>query len=112
MSGGDEDFDRHFTALLSAASEASALLRRCGEARWACWLDTAAARIKLGDRYGLENVRAAFGGMGSLNDLVIHPLNGHQVSDDEVDAVNQRLSSLVSQLWRHANEMKRELDRR
>ena len=33
--------------------------------------------------------------MGSLNDLVIHPLNGHKVSDSEADAVNQRLASLV-----------------
>ena len=112
MSGGDEDFDRHFTAFLSAASEASALLRRFGEDRWAGWLETDAARIGRGDRYGLDSLLTAFGGMGSLNDLVIHPLNGHQVAVDEVDTVNQRLSALVGELWRHASEMRRELDRR
>jgi hypothetical protein len=102
VSGGDDDFDRHFVGLLTAAREASALLRRFGEDRWATWLDTDAARIERGDKYGLDGLLTAFGGMGSLNDLVIHPLNGHRVSTDEVDTVNQRLSESVAQVWHHA----------
>lgn len=37
--------------------------------------------------------------MGSFNDLVVHPLNGHRVSDRDVRAVNQRFDLLRSRAY-------------
>ena len=49
--------------------------------------------------------------MGSLDDLVIHPLNGHPVTDDELGPVNRQLSELLSQVHRHGRRLKHELDK-
>jgi hypothetical protein len=107
----DEEFDEKYASLLAAASEASELLRRYGEDRWASWLDMDAERIRRGDRYGVDHLLTAFGGMGSLNDLVIHPLNGHNIAEQDLDPVNQRLSALVGTVAHHARGLKHELGR-
>lgn len=54
---------------------------------------------------------SAFGGMGSLNDLVIHPRNGHAIEDDEISAVNEELGRLTSAVYSEASALRRELDR-
>jgi hypothetical protein len=41
-----------------------------------------------------REVLSWFGGMGSLNDLVISPLNGHLVTPDQEGPANQRLDDL------------------
>lgn len=46
-----------------------------------------------------EDVRHAFGGMGSLNDLVIDPINRHAIAPDDVAAVNNELDALRSRIW-------------
>ncbi len=53
------------------------LLGSAGETHWNNWLQTDLRRLRSGDTYALQHLLQAFGGMGSLNDLVIHPLNGH-----------------------------------
>jgi len=34
--------------------------------------------------------------MGSINDLIIHPVNGHSVSEDQVSTANEKLEILLS----------------
>lgn len=72
------------------------LLRTHGVTHWASWVETDLALVKKGDAYGLTHLLQAFGGMGSLNDLVICPENGHHISQSQVKAVNDRLSALTS----------------
>jgi hypothetical protein len=43
--------------------------------------------IRAGDAYGLDHLLQAFGGMGSINDLVIHPVNGHRVDESDFRGV-------------------------
>jgi uncharacterized protein DUF6966 len=40
--------------------------------------------------------------MGSFNDLVIHPLNGHSVAAQEVGPVNEELDRLRSVMYEDA----------
>lgn len=48
---------------------AEALLRQHHISHWADWLARDAQRLRNKDFYGIEHLRSAFGGMGSLNDL-------------------------------------------
>ena len=65
--------------LIGAATELTEFLRSFGEDGWADWVDRDVARIRAGDRYGIDHLLTAFGGMGSLSDLLIHPVNGYDV---------------------------------
>ncbi|MFZ6725505.1 DUF6966 domain-containing protein [Undibacterium sp. MH2W] len=49
--------------------EAAALLLKHEIQHWADWLSKDSKWIRSGDFYGIEHLRSAFGGMGSLNDL-------------------------------------------
>jgi hypothetical protein len=49
--------------------------------------------------------------MGSFNDLVLHPTNGHDLGESEIDVSNERLARLRSSIYRTAHELRRELDR-
>jgi hypothetical protein len=45
--------------------------------------------------------------MGSFNDLMLHPLNGHRIREDETRAVNDRLDRLRSEIFSVADELRR-----
>jgi hypothetical protein len=109
-SGPQGDFDREYRKLLEALDRAVALLRPYSDS-WADWLESDRSKIAGGDRHALEHLLMAFGGMGSLNDLVIHPLNGHVIDDADIDRVNRELMTHRSEIWAAARAMKRELDR-
>lgn len=78
--------------------ELNVFLVGVGEKRWAVWSDHVAAQLAEGS-VGPDEVRRAFGGMGSLSDLVIHPANGHRVGAEEVDQVNRRLDRHRSRIF-------------
>ena len=105
------DFDGVFRQLLVTLDELVALLRRVGEDRWADRIAADRQAIERGDRHGLDHFLSAFGGMGSLNDLIIHPLNGHDVGANDAEAVNELLSRLLGEAWGDAKAMRNELDR-
>jgi len=48
-------------------------------------------------------VKSWCGGMGSLTDLFIHPMNGHRVTPDEVDRANAEFMHLLDDLLVVAN---------
>jgi hypothetical protein len=63
--------------LLATALERFALfLRRHGEAHWAEWVQGDSERLRARDYTGVEHFLSAFGGMGSLNDLVFPDRGG------------------------------------
>ena len=70
----------HLARLLATLDDAAALLVEHGEHEWAAWLQGDRRRIAQGDFAGLDHLLAAFGGMGSLNDLVFDPRNGNALS--------------------------------
>ena len=52
----------------------------------------------------------AFGGMGSLNDLVIAPVNDHAISNGEHSAVNARLDELRRELYELASYIRHHVE--
>ena len=93
---GDEP---RLARLLVALAESVTLLRERGDAHWADWLERDRARIAGGDAYGLEHLKQAFGGMGSINDT-------YPSDDDDVGARLAEIYSSAAQLladWQAAN---------
>jgi hypothetical protein len=54
---------------------------------------------------------SAFGGMGSLNDLVLDPVNGHRLRPGQVESANADLERCQSAVYAAARMLQRELDR-
>jgi len=67
------------------------LLRSCSENHWANWLSKSATLLRRGQFNGIEHFEGAFGGMGSINDLVLTPINGHTIQESEVVFYNEKL---------------------
>lgn len=104
------EFDEHYERLLALAVELDSLLTTYGELRWAELVRRNADLIQRGQRNGVDSMLSAFGGMGSLSDVVIHPINGHQVEDDRIVPVNSELDRLRGDLYSHASALNRLLD--
>jgi len=78
------------------------LLEQHGEHHWSEALRTHLERVDENVGGAETAVLGLYGGMGSFNDLVIHPINGHTVAVDEVGPVNDKLSALRSAIWTEA----------
>ncbi|MCB1939991.1 MAG: hypothetical protein KDE64_12430 [Rhodocyclaceae bacterium] len=76
------------------------LLAKYGEKHWSAWLARDARLIRNLDLYGVEHFLSAFGGMGSINDLVLHPINDHQNREGEIDAANIELGTLLEEAYK------------
>ena len=87
-----------YDELRTSLIELSSLLDDVAETHWAAWASQTAAQLA-DDSIGPDVVRRAFGGSGTLNDLVIHPLNGHRVDGSSLDSVNTRLRRLTTRLY-------------
>ncbi|WP_236790627.1 DUF4911 domain-containing protein [Amycolatopsis sp. GM8] len=87
------------------------LLDDADEQHWSRWFRAARRDLSNRDAYGLRRILQAYGGMGSFNDLVIHPRNGHTISPDEARQVNERLDTLRTQIYRVAHQLRREQPR-
>ena len=98
-------FDETLESLLTEMSELAHLCEHVGEQSWADWAHTALTKLRGHDAGTLTGLTRAFGGMGSLNDLVIHPLNGHEVAESDISAVTERLHVLRGRIYRHAQEL-------
>lgn len=88
-----------YRALQRHLLKLSVLLGDVDEQHWAEWSVRVATQLAEGS-VGPEQVRRAFGGVGCLNDLVIHPANSHHVDAKKVDRVNRRLDQLRSRVFR------------
>ena len=93
--------------LLQLLQDTIELLEQYGK-DWADWMQRSRRKIKAGDLSGVTWLLKAYGGMASFNDLVIHPLNGHDVKADEVSQVNERLQDLRHRMYELAVQVKRE----
>jgi hypothetical protein len=86
--------DRLADDLLDALDEAEELLRSSGEAHWADWLSRGARDVRARAFEGVEHVLRAFGGMGSINDVVL-------------PADDARLRRLLTRIFDAATELRR-----
>ncbi len=82
------------------------LLEQAGEEYWPALLRQAAELIGKEDIGGVENLLGLYGGMGSFSDLVLHPLNGHRVAEEDLDRVNRQLTELRSGVFRLARDIR------
>jgi hypothetical protein len=87
--------------LVSALKEAVTLLHACGQRQWAGWLEKDRQLIAGGDFHGVTHLLQAFGGMGSLTDLVVEP-----------ESRDVELKRLTNQIYELATTMRRQQDRR
>ena len=94
-----EDFDAHYRQLLDALDDAVALLRSAGETQFADWLEKDRTLIAGGKTRALQHLLSAYGGAGSINDLLF-----------EDAALNKKISKARTEVWKHASAMLRELD--
>lgn len=97
--------DPDVARLAELIEAAEALLSSHGESHWSHWLAKDARLIRHLDLQGVEHFLSAFGGMGSINDLVLHPMNGHRIAEHEVDKAN----TLFRDLLYEAHELARQL---
>lgn len=103
----DEEFERRLSALGNAIDELVDLLDDVGETHWRDWFTEGRSQVDRDDARAFDLISSAFGGMGSFNDLVIHPINGHVIAAEHVDEVNARLAELRGIVGREARELGR-----
>lgn len=68
-----QEADERYARLLENVAAARDLLNRVGEDHWSSWMATAYAELRSLDAYGLTRLLEAYGGMGSLSLLPLHP---------------------------------------
>lgn len=97
--------------LAEALRELQHFLQQCGDTRWSAILDRFLAKcttVSWDDRSGWKTLviemQPLFGGMGSLNDLVLCQENGHHVSDER--AANQEYQRMVESLYREWKQVR------
>lgn len=96
--------------LADSVRRAIALLDRANAHHWRDWFASALSQIENGDLSGVNHVLAAYGGMGSFNDLVLDPLNGYRGAPSECTALNEQLDTLRSQMWDLGNAIRRDAE--
>lgn len=94
--------------LANLIQEASILLLTHGEKSWGDWLRIDAQRVRSLDFYGVEHMLSAFGGMGSINDLVLSPMNGHIIEVKDVANANEKFRNLLGRIYKVAKKLAKE----
>lgn len=102
--------DDPLSRLRANLAEAIELLTKYEAGFWAKWLATDLTRIDAWNSEGLRHLLAAYGGMGSFNDLVLYSKGGPDVQGDAADIDDMRLSALRSQIWQDATDLLRSTD--
>jgi hypothetical protein len=98
--------------LLAALDEVIAILQAHGVDHWVGWLAADRQRLVDGDLDALSHLLQAFGGMGSLNDLVLDPTDRTASSSGIDDRDDNRLDGLRSLIFATALSVQGELGRR
>ena len=103
--------DNRYATLVVSATELASLLREFQAQPWADLVARGLELIEAGDRHGLNRILALQGGIGSLSDLVIHPMNSHPISEGRIDEVNSRLAALRATVFETARSLQRDPQR-
>ena len=87
--------------------QAEALLLRYGQVQWADWLRKDARLIRALDFYGIEHLLAAYGGMGSFNDVVLQRNDSGTLARIDADD-NENFDKLRGEIYSLARRLKSE----
>jgi hypothetical protein len=93
--------------LIEVLKETSQLLHAYNEGHWSGFLQESRQLIADRNFRGLDQVFHSFGGMGSFNDLFIHPVNRHLIAETGVSAAHAQLEVLKSRIWGLVGDLRR-----
>lgn len=95
--------------LIDVLDELASVLESDGNTHWGSWMQKARARLLNSDFSGIEYLLSAYGGMGSLNDVVL----GQSYKDGVFEwkpghvELNEKFTALSSKAWELADAIKR-----
>ena len=104
---GYEEAEQSRLEVVERLVSAAAFLHRMNISAWAERLELCKERIASRDFAGIEQLLRSFGGMGSLNDIYLHPDNGHDVRLDDVNAANEEWQTISGGLYDLAATLQR-----
>jgi hypothetical protein len=107
----EREADERYNRLLDGVARTREILIRFGERHWASWTDAVYRDLAAHDAHGFSRLLAAYGGMGSLTDLMIHPANGRSVSEGDIERINDALDQLRSAMYDDASALLRDFER-
>jgi hypothetical protein len=95
--------------LVKTLDELAEVLECDGDRHWSAWMRMAADKLRAGDASGADYLLRAYGGMGSLNDLILGQthVNGSFAWKPNHMALNERFESLRTRAWQLAQNMRR-----
>lgn len=85
--------------LIEKLDELVSVLDSYGETRWRGWIAKSVRILRTGDLSGADHFVSAFGGMGSIADLVIDARHGDPLTESEMRAANERSGELLSEAY-------------
>ncbi len=86
-------------ALCSVLKAIKQILNDHAEDHWCKIVCESLQLIEQRDFHGVELILGCFGGMGSLNDLILNTKNGHDALETEQSSLNDRLNDLLEQVY-------------
>jgi hypothetical protein len=94
--------------LIKTLDELSQILESDGALHWSSWMRSAAVRLKNDDSSGADYLLRAYGGMGSLNDLILGQTahNGTFAWKPGHLELNERFESLRNKAWQLAQHLR------
>jgi hypothetical protein len=102
-----ERYDRLLANLVATRE----LLATYQENHWLTWMEAVHREVRAGDGHGLARLLQAYGGMGSFNDVYLHPSSAEVITQDQLRRDNDRLEKLRSQMWSDATALRQSLNR-
>ena len=96
-----------FSTLCDALRACQSLLNRAGETQWSERIDRVLEEAPSPEVLDIGDILSWFGGMGSINDLVLCQENGHFVSRSHESATNMEFRGLLDTIHRSAMSIKR-----
>jgi hypothetical protein len=95
--------------LLSLVSEMYELLRSDMDDHWSRSFAKAGQELMNGDLHGIERILGMYGGMGSLNDVILgqQVIDGKHSYTENAPQLNERFMKLKSEIYALANWIKR-----
>lgn len=94
--------------LIETLDELAAVLESDGNRHWSLLMRKAAGKLKNGDDSGADYLLQAYGGLGSLNDLILGQTheNGTFAWKQNYVALNERFEALRSRAWQLAKDVR------
>jgi len=94
--------------LISKLRELATIFRSFDVIHWVEWLKEDVKLIEDGDLEGIHHLLSEYGGMGSITDVFITPKAGYKIAEDDISQVNNQISSMLSEIYSNAIDIKRD----